>query len=147
MKGLLCKADMIKAIVEGRKTQTRWVIKPQPSWQEPNHELEWKGRIVNLEGLIHFARYTVGEIIYIFEAWEDRYFIQITDVRVERVQEITEKDAELEGFSPWEYDNPDAYADCPCTNQFIQKWNSINPKYPWGSNAWVWVYRFKKVDK
>lgn len=56
MKGILFKPEMIKAIVEGRKTETRRVIKPQPChnmverfWQKP--------------------RYQPGETVYIKEAW------------------------------------------------------------------------------
>ena len=73
-----------------------------------------------------------------------RYFIKIKAVRVERLQEITEVDASREGFNYWEYDNPDAYADCPCLNQFILFWNKTNPKYPFSSNPFVFVYSFVK---
>ncbi len=79
-------------------------------------------------------------------AWAARTFLQITDVRTERLQEITEEDAEKEGFKPEEYNNPDAYADFPCTNQFIETWNRINPKYSWSSNPWVWRYSFDLAE-
>lgn len=74
--------------------------------------------------------------------WAARHFIKITSNAPQRLQEITEEDAEAEGFNCWEFDNPDLYADCPCTNQFIQRWDSINPDYPFETNPFVFRYKF-----
>ena len=83
-----------------------------------------------------------------------RYFIEITDVRVERLQDISENDAISEGIerSPSycvEYKNylyPDTvwlYYSSPIKS-FKSLWNSINkPPYDWGSNPFNWVYKFK----
>lgn len=80
--------------------------------------------------------------------WAARYYLKILAVEPQRLQEITEEQAEKEGFDPTKYDNPDAYADFPCTNQFIQIWDFINkPPYDWASNPWVWPYQFKLVEK
>lgn len=89
--------------------------------------------------------------------WASRITLEITDVRVERVQEITEKDSALEGtlecdglFDEAEYcrltkEMGDAMGDL--TPAFRQLWDSINGKtHPWESNPWVWVISFKRID-
>lgn len=65
-------------------------------------------------------------------AWVARHFIQITGVGPERLQEITAEDTVKEGVTGMSYQ---------------PLWDSINPKYPWSSNPWVWRYEFKKVPK
>ena len=218
MKGILFKPDMIKAIVEGRKTVTRRVIKPQPA---PGQAID------NLFGGFYLVemgenfpidiiervkpRYHVDETVYIKEAWRlggyiwqkeaeiifrsdgaiiivpwndwlekntkygastgdigagklhewrspmllladfARYFIQITDVRSERLQEIeNEPDGyKKEGYSPLYLMGKDG-------NQFEASldfawyenlWDTINPKYPYSSNPWVFRHGFKPVPK
>ncbi len=201
MNGILFKPDMIRAIVEDRKTQTRRVIKPQPieSVAELKEHSQLKGyfipyasdkRMVNRNAGTHkndcgyVPEYKVGEVVYIKEAWATenkynylktgdiprdaalcyftpeydydplmgrqrsplflmewmaRYFIQITDVRPERLQEITLTDIYDEGIDVVpSYDRIDAYK---------RLWDSINPKYPWTGNWWIWRYEFKKVEK
>jgi len=79
--------------------------------------------------------------------WAARYFIKITDIRAERLQEITEEDAEAEGLiltkSGWKTD----YIVSSATEKFAILWNSINKDYPWESNPFVFVYSFKKAEK
>ena len=75
MKGILFKPDMIKAIIEGRKTQTRRIIKPQP--RHPNIEvgldhIDVIGQFVFTDGSILKPRYLTGETVYIKEAWYHR---------------------------------------------------------------------------
>jgi len=84
MKGILFKPEDIKAIVERRKTVTRRVIKPQPIAQtlpSPNGTIVrslgyfWKSHFINQsEDLIYYARYQVGETVYIKEAgvWDNK---------------------------------------------------------------------------
>jgi len=72
--------------------------------------------------------------------WAARYFIVITDVRAERLQEITIPDAESETgikFNPLKDWSPE-----DCLSRFESLWNSIN-KLKWEDNPWVWVYSFK----
>ncbi len=76
-------------------------------------------------------------------SWAARYFIKITDVRPERLQEITPEDARLEGIDqnkPWGF--PDGYI-----NSFAWLWDSTYQKTKWDINPWVFRYSFRKVDK
>ncbi len=83
--------------------------------------------------------------------WASRITLEITKVRVERVQEISEKAAKAEGvcvvdntpdgiYSPPNY--PDIHRDI-----FMDLWDSLNAKrgYSWESNPWVWVLSFKLI--
>ena len=72
--------------------------------------------------------------------WAARYFLKITDIRAERLQEITNEDITAEGLG-------EGYTKFGWTYAFGQLWNSINPKYPWAMNPWVFVYSFKKAEK
>ncbi len=67
-----------------------------------------------------------------------RYFLRIKDVRPERLQEITEEDAEAEGVT-----RPPNYSLTPHYIEWYKwLWNKINPKYRWASNPWTWRYEF-----
>jgi len=73
--------------------------------------------------------------------WASRIDLEITDIRAERLQSITEGDAIAEGTDPNE---PWGFFD-GYLNSFGWLWDSINgKKYPWDSNPWVWVISFKK---
>ena len=80
-----------------------------------------------------------------------RLWLEVTDVRVERVQEISEADALAEGVEP---SNSDATLVAPVLvrgsvviDRFVRLWDSINAKrgYPWESNPWVWVVEFERL--
>lgn len=83
-----------------------------------------------------------------------RLFLRVTNVRVERLQDITEEDARGEGVKdPYEYQHPDYY-DQPHLrgleiNQsaFAGLWDSINAKrgFCWEVNPWVWVIEFERI--
>jgi len=85
--------------------------------------------------------------------WASRITLEITGVRVQRLLEITEEDAQAEG------------AACGCTNcgetpctedcfihmpdyrdGFAHIWMSINGQGSWGENPWVWVLTFKRIE-
>jgi len=69
-----------------------------------------------------------------------RLFLEVREVRVERLQDITEADAMAEGVLP--YDNQVLRA----KSYFEELWNAINGKGAWESNPWVFVYEFMRVE-
>jgi hypothetical protein len=81
--------------------------------------------------------------------WASRLALEITSVRVERVQSISEEDARAEGVSA----GPSAaLAETPvgvsAREAFAELWESLNGERPgcsWGANPWVWVVAFRKV--
>lgn len=99
--------------------------------------------------------------------WASRLTLEIIDIRVERLNEISEEDAQAEGiqpnwcgdlagwsaeehgFLPHDGDSPlfDEYERLTAKRCFEHLWDSINgAKYPWQSNCWVWVIEFKQVQ-
>lgn len=85
-----------------------------------------------------------------------RLFLKVTNVRVERLQEITEEDARAEGITEYiiqfkskftEAEN-DTWRNRTTTENFAALWDSINGKrYSWESNPWVWRVEFKGTDR
>lgn len=80
--------------------------------------------------------------------WASRITLEITDVRVEHVQEISEEDAEAEGIrrteGGWWAGPRDNYM-VPSA-AYRELWDSINGAGSWSSNPWVWVITFKRVE-
>lgn len=89
--------------------------------------------------------------------WATRIRLEITNIRVERVQDISKEESVLEGIKPPPIGS---YSDCyeiwagkKCIsnidprNVFLLLWDSINLKrgYGWDKNPWVWVVEFKKL--
>lgn len=78
-----------------------------------------------------------------------RIFLRVMDVRVERLQQITEEQAEAEGcqaYANWEGSM------VPAIVSFSDVWNStIKPAdqalYGWNANPWVWVIGFERIGK
>lgn len=73
--------------------------------------------------------------------WASRITLEVTDVRVERVKEISPAACISEGIK-WQM-GPDS-----TKLAFMELWDSINAKrgYGWKTNPWVWVVEFKKID-
>lgn len=179
-KPILFSAAMVRAILEGRKTMTRRVIKDiRTAWRDGTvidpYDRDyitcpygWPGDLLWVRETWRRADWYGKGIIYRADAqaaghmgeysdrhkwhpsihmprWASRIVLEITNIRVERLQEITEEDARKEGISrahkyPVGFGHPDTYR-----GGFRNLWDSINgKKYPWSSNPWVWVISFKK---
>ena len=78
--------------------------------------------------------------------WASRITLEITDVRVQRLQVISEGDAIAEGWEPSADGNPGNGGPC---DWFRALWDSINGKRPgcaWGDNPWVWAVSFRPIE-
>lgn len=199
-KPILFKSDMVRAILEGRKTETRRIIKFKDLPLEPLHHNIWKSQSGWQDGDIKIkCPYgQVGDRLWVRETWcadcgkqvcyrenmvrceqrathfpnrchpwhpsihmfrkYSRITLEITDIKVERVQDITEEGAKAEGIKVLplqsEKDESAWYQSAPGINQartakqsFQKLWDSINKKrgFGWESNPWVWVVKFKRL--
>jgi hypothetical protein len=80
--------------------------------------------------------------------WACRIVLEITDVRVERLNDISHEDAIAEGCGGqgWKVSDDRAPVIYPC-NQFAELWDSINAKRaPWASNPYVWALTFRRAE-
>lgn len=79
--------------------------------------------------------------------WASRLTLEVTSVRVERLQDITEDDARAEGAAA---EPSEALADSPvglsAREAFADLWASINGPASWAANPWVWVVGFKRIE-
>lgn len=187
VKGILFNTDMVRAILDSRKTVTRRVIKKPVIKQDRDNDLfylyenensddcfsiaSWKN---TLPDIMQYSPYQPGDILYVRETWtawsktegimpkihykadsEDlpsvkwrpsihmpkeaaRIWLKVTDVRVERLHDITWEDGYREGL-----ENP---------AKFNELWNSTIKKkditlYGWDANPWVWVIEFERTVK
>lgn len=91
--------------------------------------------------------------------WASRITLEITDVRVERLQDISDEDAIAEGARVFNEDDANLYYsfisgidDWPTgwelnpVEAFKDLWMKINGLFSWNKNPWVWVIEFKRVD-
>ena len=213
---ILFNTEMVRAILEDRKTETRRIIKPQPViW--PGHDGDnctWKDKLESRLNFIlkekmfdPFCPYgQVGDRLWVRETWADtngengpmisyraggdrflieesypvdyslypkcqftmwcgdlrrgadghkwrpsifmprwasRITLEITEIKVERVQDITDTGALAEGVDQTNTSIP-GYA----KTRFQNLWDSINKKrgFGWDLNPWVWVVKFRRID-
>lgn len=189
-KPILFSGEMARAILEGKKTQTRRVINPQIEWNEGIFQRRKTGTIdqfTYVEFLRRCPYGKIGDSLWVRETWRaeelndgldgirykadglfipiknteeasdawcaanmnkqlwekdlwkpsifmprwaSRINLEITGVRVERVQEIDRADAKAEGVSN------------------LWSWDEINGQrgFGWDVNPWVWVVEFKRVE-
>ena len=203
---IIFQADMVRAILEGRKTQTRRVVKLRHggvTFTYPGNRFVVRSRtrhVLTLENAVCAheidAPYRTGDRLWVRETWgltcaggwavdpstltfraggypphriirpeqfapigeieqrpdpqpdrwrpsihmprwASRIDLEITAVRVERVQDISVEDALDEGIVH-------STLNCP-RMEFAQLWNRINGPDAWDQNPWVWVIEFKRL--
>ena len=191
MKPIIFSTPMVQAILDGKKTQTRRVIKIDDTPE--NWKISIAGTsIVRAEPYdVKLPRYAAGDILWVRETWSihecvkcqagipalggeckceyvyrtnygatdfrwkpsihmpkeaARIFLKVTDVRVERLQDITEEDAIAEGMSKTLVDG---VVFISAKGNFHVLWDSLNIKrgYGWDTNPWVWVIEFERINK
>ncbi|MEP9332489.1 hypothetical protein ABKT27_17425, partial [Enterobacter hormaechei] len=117
-----------------------WSIPDDAYWKPHTDDLQYDGTWCPS---IHMPR------------WASRITLEITGVRVEQLNGISETDAESEGIDMEAlYDSQDCY-DCIADNNmtgrptaigaFKYLWESIYGEESWKANPWVWVIEFKVV--
>ena len=160
MKGKIFNTQEVQAIIAGNKTMFREVIKPKINPE--NYSLPDE---CGMELLLSECPYQVGQKIFVKEsfyiAWKkrpaqhmkqehSRLTLEITDVKVERLQDISEEDARLEGFpvdhlgnyyEPSKLDPWQGYARA----SFSLSWDPTHkkPEEKFYANPFVWVVDFK----
>lgn len=208
--GIIFNSEMVCAILDGRKTQTRRIMKPQPTpcdyvdergkarggHQWPSNifrtmlhvegELQngdggWKGLVGDacpfgdiddrlwVREAFQVGLCTESTIAYkathkpsdLEEGWHEkikwrpsihmprwasRILLEITGVRVERLQSISGEDAKAEGFDNSQSDaaNSIGWFEKPI-RAFRRAWENIYGADGWDSNPWVWVIKFRRV--
>lgn len=215
IKPILFNTEMVRAILDERKSCTRRLVKLQPDEKHTyplgfvtdsteKKEVGCFGFGIDEYGeSVQYAKppYQLGDILYVRETWYkglERYiyradysdtekfyrdgkeiemkwhpsihmpkeaariWLKVTEVRVERLQEITPKDAENEGVGNLFYDDI-GYSDKNygtevdpeygiAKEQFAWLWDSTikksdHDRCSWDANPWVWVIDFKQCEK
>ena len=77
--------------------------------------------------------------------WASRITLEITDIRVERLQEISEEDAGKEGMKAFFSNHPLAFTRS-FAEHFEDTWSFTYGSDAWKKNPWVWVIEFKRKD-
>jgi hypothetical protein len=212
---ILFSAPMVRAILDGTKTQTRRAVRKQfaddalvaevaattsEGWQTSGHSgMWWDDAGACLDDAVRCPYGMPGDRLWVRETWavphrfdhlgpsnippkgvpthyaatEDRgglrwrpsihmcrwasrITLEITDVRVERLQDISAADAKAEGIEgqfddgPWRNYCRDGYwfpegKDTAPVFSYQSLWESINGPVSWDANPWVWVVEFKRV--
>ncbi|MGQ6288764.1 hypothetical protein ACUNF7_09000 [Serratia sp. IR-2025] len=140
-----CPIDWDGNLIKGDEKHAARIYKAS-CWQEPGNYGLWSipDRDTQYEGnwrpSIHMPR------------WASRMTLEITAVRVERLNDISQEDAQAEGMelTGWipSYSNPDnAGFDETFTpyDNFAMLWQSIYGEESWSANPWVWVISFRRV--
>lgn len=220
IKPILFSTPMVQATLQGRKTQTRRIIKPQPEawvtaapgqrgvpykktnkiphknssvWMEEdgtkyepleakykNGDILWvretfeyvpiqNASVKTIEDDVQYVVRFKADNIESFSKWKPsifmpkkacRLFLEVTNVRVELLHDISNNDAKSEGIEAhyllkkqgyMHYTKPDKFipfgdADAARTS-FFSLWMSINGDESLDKNPWVWAYDFKRVEK
>lgn len=144
-EGNLCKGDessaarIYRASCEQRPGDYGlWSIPDDAYWKPHTKEHKFEGA---WRPSIHMPR------------WASRILLEITDVRVERLNAISEEDARAEGIIDGGCLNCGDPEPCGCANPepdatdaFAYLWQSIYGQESWNANPWVWVISFERIE-
>lgn len=104
-------------------------------------------RFVDKDGCIAIGK---GRPSIFMPRWASRITLEVTGVRVERLQAISEEDAMTEGVDLKSEAWPDFPEAMPISLKpryaFELLWESINGRDSWAANPWVWVVSFQRVE-
>ena len=173
---ILFSAPMVRAILAGTKTQTRRVCKPAEAQGMTYVVNCMDGTWRNEEGDMPSFRCphgVPGDRLWVREShwwfkdepasihmprWASRITLEVTGVRVERLQDISEADAIAEGIEQMPCEVPDTKLWRNYTpdngwtprvampqNSYRSLWESINGQGSWDANPWVWVVEFRRA--
>ena len=164
-KPILFSGPMVRAILDGRKTQTRRLVKLKCPYEIGMRLWVWETFHAYPNGkIIYRATIPYGNLDCHFNPWTpstcmgkkfSRLTLEVTNIRVERLQEITEEDAKKEGaifhdgrgigHSGWRHDYRDVYDDA--RSSYAGLCALIHGPGSWEDNPFVWVYNFKRLDE
>lgn len=197
IKPILFNTEMVRAILDGKKTCTRRIVKgaipDDAMWGytmfTPKGCISCRGVYADGYGEgFYKLPYQPGDILYVRETWckgswmneKERYYykaddndfhcvwhpsihmpkeaariwLKVKDVRVERLQDITEDGAKAEGAN-WKNGKNVGWEEKmnrTAIERFAEIWNSTIKKsdrdrYGWNANPWVWVIEFERCEK
>lgn len=150
---------MYKSDEHPLRQNSEWFIENKTCPYGKVGELLWVRETFGFDDAIcHYfykANYDESDINHLKGSWKPsihmpkvacRIWLQITNIRVERLQKITEQDAQNEGAT---HDRAIGYGQIGGSHRegFINLWQSINGEQSWQQNPWVWVIEFKRIDK
>ena len=184
IKSILFNTEMVRAILDGRKTCTRRIVKDDipddAMWGytafTPKGYISCRGIYADGYGEgFYKLPYQPGDILYVRETfiqaaahtfwykaddnswmpeglhWKPsihmpkeaaRIWLKVTDVRVERLQDMTDDDAEAEGC----FDYTSTALGFPDVWESTIKKSDLD-RYGWDANPWVWVIEFERCEK
>jgi len=193
---IIFSAPMVRAILDGRKTQTRRIVKPQPMladtvvyYNGPLGEWRWRNERIDEDGALRCPYGGVGGVLWVRESfhtsphfgclyradydddarppkvvapggWKpsihmprslSRIDMETTGIRVERLQEISEADAQAEGarcvdaVTGREVLFPIGSRIGSYRVHYRAIWESIHGAGSWDANPFVWVIEFKRI--
>lgn len=144
---------MVEAIRASRLSQRalarEYGVSQSTIW-EARHGTTWAGHATGARNLPPFKMWKSS--IHM-PRWASRITLEITDVRVERLQEISEADAIAEGIEPgsardfWKLYGRGANGDMDRSPRVAYRslWESIHGVGSWDANPWVWVVEFRRA--
>lgn len=116
-----------------------------PVFYEADGASKWTGASSGGPGFTTPGRYRHARFM---PRWASRILLEITGVRVERLQQISEADAMAEGCP---LINPDPFipghGGSSASGWYSQLWEDINGAGSWDANPWVWVVEFRALER